>query len=97
MKTKAAFLIVITMAGALWGTWSFAYHRGYAHGSHDELSHWKIQSVSNEVFPKGTMTGTRELWLHADGTRTPAPRITTIKSGAKNGAKNIILSFPISE
>jgi len=81
------------MAGALWGTWSSAYHRGYSHGSRDERSRWKIQSVSNETFPKGTMTGTREIWLRADGTRSPAPRFRI----RDTGAKNVITSFSISQ
>jgi hypothetical protein len=72
MKTT---LIAFSVAAAgLWGGISIGYHHGYARGSSDELSRWRIETVNDEPFPNTTMVGTRELWIYSDGSRVPPAR-----------------------
>jgi hypothetical protein len=76
---KTTFITASVSAVALFSGLAIGYHRGYYHGyargSSDELSRWRIQSISKEPFPNTTMIGKRELWVNSDGTKVPPPRI----------------------
>jgi len=72
---KTTLIAVLVAALATWGGITIGYHHGYARGSSDELSRWRIQAVNDEPFPNTTMIGKRELWVYSDGTRVPPARI----------------------
>ena len=72
---KTTLITVLVAAVAIWGGIAIGYHHGYACGSSDERSRWRIQTVNSEPFPNTTMIGKRELWVYSDGTRVPSARI----------------------
>jgi len=64
MKTKIAFFILLTSIAVvvLWGTWSFAYHRGfdrgYSQGERDEFVRWKQEPTP---ISSGVAVGRRDM------------------------------------
>lgn len=88
---------------ALWGTWSFAYQRGYAQGARDEMACWEGVPSEDDTdgFPSmwtprrdvGFITARRKIGLYPGGKPGPVPRARI----ANGGAKNVVTSFSISQ
>jgi len=68
MRSLAAVVVVLL---AIWGAYSFAYHRGfdrgYAQGGRDEFLRWKQEPTSAGKDWDGMITGHRNMREKASG------------------------------
>ncbi len=68
MKNKVFHPIGIDMP--FWGTWSFAYQRGYSQGSSDEYYCWKQEPTRSDNWD-GKITGRRDMSRLLGGKSVP--------------------------
>ena len=96
MKLKTKYFTLLAIMTAWWGTWSYAYHRGftqgYSQGSTDEFYCWK-QEPTRLVFPRNSIvTGRRDMGMALGGKPVPPPVSQAPKSHSVNAIPDTV--FP---